>query len=143
MSVPLVRLARRGLQAAAILAALVLLGACGPANGVSIEFNGYTIQPSTTTSKAGDVVFNIINKNGQVLHQLLIVQTDTPASQLHLGSDGKVDENGLNIVGKVDKVDLGQSATLTARLAPGHYVLLCNIVGHYQLGMHADITVTP
>jgi hypothetical protein len=28
-------------------------------------------------------------------------------------------------------------------LAPGHYVLMCNIVGHYGLSMHADFTVTP
>jgi uncharacterized cupredoxin-like copper-binding protein len=26
-------------------------------------------------------------------------------------------------------------------LAPGHYVLICNIAGHYQLGMHTSLTV--
>jgi uncharacterized cupredoxin-like copper-binding protein len=144
MFVPSAALGRRGLSAALALAALILLLAgCGPANRVGIQFSGYTIQPSTATVRAGDVVFNITNQNGQVLHQLLVVQSDVPAGQFHPGPDSMVDESGLKIVARVDNVDLGQSATATAHLAPGHYVLLCNIVGHYQLGMHTDFTVTP
>lgn len=144
MFVPSAGPARRGLPAAlALVAALTLLAGCGPGNGVGIQYNGYTIQPSRATAKAGDVVFSIANQNGQVMHELLIVRTDTPADQLRLGSDSKVDLSGLTIAGQVDQVELGQSATLTAHLTPGHYVLLCNMVGHYQLGMHADFTVTP
>ena len=143
MFVPSGRPERAGLPAALALAALALLAGCGPGNGVGIQYNGYTIQPSRNTVKAGDVVFNIANQNGQVLHQLLVVQTDTPAAQLPMGADTKADLTGMTVVAKVDQVDVGQSATLTAHLAPGHYVLLCNIVGHYQLGMHADFTVTP
>ena len=26
-------------------------------------------------------------------------------------------------------------------LAPGHYVVICNLPGHYASGMHADLTV--
>jgi uncharacterized cupredoxin-like copper-binding protein len=143
MFVPSGHSAPRRLAAALVLAALVLLAGCGPGNGVGIQYNGYTIQPSRNTAKAGDVVFNISNQNGQVMHQLLVVQTDTPAGQLRLGADTKVDLSGLNVVAKVDQVDVGQAATLAAHLAPGHYVLLCNIVGHYQFGMHTDFTVTP
>ncbi len=143
MFVPTAGRIRLWLASALAGAALVLLAGCGPANGVSIQYNGYTIQASKTTAQAGDVVFNIANQNGQVLHQLLVAQTDTPAAQLHLGADSKVVVTGLNIVARVDQVDVGQSAALTAHLAPGHYVLLCNIVGHYQLGMHVDFTVTP
>ena len=143
MFVPSGRPARTGLATALVLAALTLLAGCGPGNGVGIQYNGYTIQPSRNTAKAGDVVFNISNQNGQVMHQLLVVQTDTSAAQLRLGTDTKADLTGMNVVAKVDQVDVGQAATLAAHLAPGHYVLLCNIVGHYQLGMHADFTVTP
>jgi uncharacterized cupredoxin-like copper-binding protein len=135
--------ARRGLRAAAWLLALGFMAACGPANGVDIKYSGYTLQPSRTTMKAGDIVFNINNQNGQVQHEFLVVQTDVPAGQFGLGTDAKVDETGLKIVGQVAKIDLGQTGTLSAHLAPGHYVLMCNIVGHYQLGMHADFNVTP
>ena len=136
-------LVRRGLRAAAWLLALAFMAACGPANGVDIKYTGYTLQPSRTTMKAGDIVFNINNQNGQVQHEFLVVQTDVPAGQFGLGADAKVDETGLKIVGQVAKIDLGQTGTLSAHLAPGHYVLMCNIVGHYQLGMHADFNVTP
>ena len=143
MFVPTAGRRRPWLASALAGAVLVLLAGCGPRNGVSIQYDGYTIQASATTARPGPVVFTITNQNGQVMHQFLVARTDTPADHLHLGADGKVDETGLNIVARVDQVDLGQSATLTAHLAPGHYVLLCNIVGHYQLGMHADFTVTP
>jgi uncharacterized cupredoxin-like copper-binding protein len=142
MFVCLAGLTRRGLRGAILFSALALLAACGPGNRVDIQYHGYTIQPSRGALPAGDIVFNITNQDGQVLHQLLVVQTDAPADKLPLGADNKVDETGLKIVARVDKVDVGQTSTLTAHLAPGHYVLLCNLVGHYQLGMRADLNVT-
>jgi uncharacterized cupredoxin-like copper-binding protein len=32
-------------------------------------------------------------------------------------------------------------ATLTADLAAGKYVVICNVAGHYQLGMRIALTV--
>ena len=31
---------------------------------------------------------------------------------------------------------------LTVDLEPGHYVLFCNLPGHYRLGMRSDFEVT-
>jgi uncharacterized cupredoxin-like copper-binding protein len=31
--------------------------------------------------------------------------------------------------------------TLSADLAPGNYVIICNVAGHYQLGMRAAFKV--
>lgn len=143
MFVPRAGPARRGLAALLILAALAGLAGCGGGNWVGVDYNGYAIQTSRSSAKAGDVIFRIANLKGQVLHQLLIVQTDTLAGQLPLGANSQVDESGLKVAGRVERVEVGQLATLTTPLAPGHYVLLCNIVGHYQLGMRADFTVTP
>ena len=144
MFVPLASPAWRGLSVALTWAALAVLAGCGPGgNWVGVAYNGYSIETSRSAAQAGDVIFRIANLKGQVLHQLLIVQTDTPANQLPLGANGQVDESALKLAGRVDQVDVGQLATLTAHLTPSHYVLLCNIVGHYQLGMHTDFTVTP
>ena len=136
-------LTRHGLSAGFAMLWLALLAACSSANAVDVQYKGYTIVLNRATVKTGDIVFNLGNKDGQVLHQFAIVQTDQPADKLPLGADSKVDETGLKIVNRVDKIDVGQSSALTANLAPGHYVLMCNIVGHYQLGMHADFTVAP
>jgi uncharacterized cupredoxin-like copper-binding protein len=32
--------------------------------------------------------------------------------------------------------------SITIDLKPGHYALVCNLPGHYGLGMHVDLTVT-
>ena len=143
MIVPSAGLARRGLLAVVVALALAWLAACSPADGVDVQYVDYSIQPSRVTMKTGDIVFNINNQKGQVLHEFLVVKTGLPADQLPVGANSQVDESQLNIVGQVAQIDLGQSAKLATTLAPGHYVLMCNIVGHYQLGMHADFTVTP
>jgi len=74
--------ARRAPRAMAFLLALAGLAACGPANGVDVKYEGYTIQPSRNTIKAGEIVFKINNQNGQVQHQFLVVHRDVPAGQL-------------------------------------------------------------
>ena len=71
------------------------------------------------TMKTGDIVFNLNNQDGQVLHEFLVVQSDLPADKLPLGADSQVNETGLKIVNRVDKIDVGQSSILTANLAPG------------------------
>jgi len=38
-------------------------------------------------------------------------------------------------------LDPGQTHLLTATLAPGHYVIACNLPGHFLSGMHLDVIV--
>ena len=35
----------------------------------------------------------------------------------------------------------GETRLLATTLAPGHYVLVCNLPGHFRAGMHVDVTV--
>jgi uncharacterized cupredoxin-like copper-binding protein len=44
-------------------------------------------------------------------------------------------------VGEVEGLRHGQTKTLRAKLAPGHYALICNLPGHYRRGMFADFAV--
>ena len=37
----------------------------------------------------------------------------------------------------------GAVMMLTLDLAPGHYAVVCNLPGHYAMGMHQDFFVTP
>ncbi len=52
---------------------------------------------------------------------------------------GKVDEPGN--VGETGEVPAGSSKEFTVILTPGSYVLLCNEIGHYAIGMHIAFTV--
>ena len=37
----------------------------------------------------------------------------------------------------------GTTMMLSLDLAPGHYAVLCNLPGHYAMGMHQDFDVVP
>jgi uncharacterized cupredoxin-like copper-binding protein len=41
----------------------------------------------------------------------------------------------------VDDVNDGESKQLSLKLDPGKYVLICNLVGRYLLGMHVGFVV--
>jgi uncharacterized cupredoxin-like copper-binding protein len=90
---------------------------------------------------AGDVRFAVQNQ-GPEMHELIVVRSDT--TQLPLRSDGMtVDEDRIesSIAGSFEDAQPGEHGTLQLHLEPGHYVLFCNMAGHYQAGMHADLDV--
>jgi uncharacterized cupredoxin-like copper-binding protein len=43
---------------------------------------------------------------------------------------------------RVDEKQLKSRSEVKAKMAPGSYLLLCNIKGHYEAGMQAKLTVT-
>jgi hypothetical protein len=58
---------------------------------------------------------------------------------------GQVDEAASGtVVGRIEESALGPGATASAtfNMAPGNYVLLCNVSGHYKEGMFAAFQVT-
>jgi uncharacterized cupredoxin-like copper-binding protein len=44
-------------------------------------------------------------------------------------------------LGEVPELDPGKSGRLALRLSRGKYLLLCNVPGHFQLGMHKVLVV--
>ena len=55
----------------------------------------------------------------------------------------RIDEELLYVIGEQPEYDAGTTAELTLPLQAGHYVVMCNIEGHYQAGMYADLTIVP
>lgn len=107
----------------------------------------------TTTAPEGDVTF-VVENAGTMEHEMIVLQTDTPADQLAVTDAGdppvpvttganKVDED--TNVGETGAPNLNVGETRTfviTDMAPGHYVLICNLAGHYKNGMRTDFTVT-
>ncbi len=87
---------------------------------------------------AGPRTFEVSNE-GVMPHELVILRTDVKAADLTI--DGAVAKETGRVGGTAD-IPSGGTATLDVDLAPGHYVVLCNVPGHYQGGMYADLTVT-
>lgn len=107
-------------------------GPGGPPNAGAMWIG---LSRSTTVGK-GKVTFNVKNV-GRLVHEFVVIRTDKPANGL--GTGPRVPENGN--VGETGDVQAGASKTLSLKLKPGHYALICNIPNHYSSGMHTDFTV--
>ncbi|MGE0134576.1 MAG: sulfocyanin-like copper-binding protein [Dehalococcoidia bacterium] len=111
----------------------------GGASGIDVTEDEFTIDLSDDTADAGEVTFSIENE-GAIVHNFVIVDTDEAADSLPL--DGaEVDLDALTVVDRTEDIPAGESADLTADLSPGRYVLICNVIGHYQAGMHVEFEV--
>jgi uncharacterized cupredoxin-like copper-binding protein len=90
---------------------------------------------------AGDVRL-VVRNAGPNTHELLIVRATR--GSLPLRSDSlTVNEEAVQhrLAGVVEGFGPGNVATLSVHLAPGRYVLLCNMAGHYLGGMHRRLVV--
>jgi uncharacterized cupredoxin-like copper-binding protein len=104
------------------------------------DFKIAVVQPNLP---AGKVTFKVIGA-GPSTHELVLFRTDLAAAKLPTVSDGtKVDEEGEGVqhVDEVEDVTPGAVKQLTVDLQPGKYVLVCNIPGHYKLGMRTAVVV--
>lgn len=106
---------------------------------ITATLSEYAIALSATSAPAGPVTFNVTN-GGTMVHEFVILKTDTLAKDLPL-VDGVVVEDDFSPVGEVPETDAGASGTFSATLAAGHYAIICNIAGHVAQGMVIDFTV--
>jgi uncharacterized cupredoxin-like copper-binding protein len=91
--------------------------------------------------RAGEVSLTVTNA-GPDTHELLVVRSN--GRPLPLRSDGlTVNETRIDkrIVGSLEGGRRQTTKTLRLHLAPGRYLLLCNMAGHYLGGMHTQLVV--
>lgn len=113
----------------------------GGSQTVDVTEESYNISLSTNTVQPGAVTFHITNKASQMPHELLIIRTDSAPDQLPTDSSGNVDEGQVDIVAQAQDIQPGSSQDVSVDLQAGHYVLICNIPGHYSQGMRVGLTV--
>ncbi len=102
-----------------------------------------TLTLDKATIKAGETTFMVHNDAMSEEHEMVLVKLKSPDQKIEVvaGKD-RIDEKKLKSLGEVSDLKPGAEGELKAKLTPGSYVLLCNIKGHYQAGMHAQLTVT-
>ena len=129
------------LSSVALVAGLVVTG-CGPAPtptpaSVRVTLDEWSVKPSVASVPAGKVTFQVVNQ-GKIEHELVLLKTDLAANALkaRAAEPDKVDEEaGAKNMGEIEDVGTGASKSETFDLAPGKYVLVCNVAGHYKSGM--------
>jgi uncharacterized cupredoxin-like copper-binding protein/mono/diheme cytochrome c family protein len=112
---------------------------------VSVSLEEYTVSADPASIAAGAVNFNVSN-DGTIVHNFRVIQTDLAPEALPIAADGlTVDEGAVTVAGGFTNTLAAEGEQLTPiqQLAPGSYVLICNISGHYEQGMRTAFTVTP
>ncbi len=117
--------------------------------GVSPYRRVMSVMVSPTSAVAGEVSFRVWNA-GTIVHELVVMPMAAGGvGSRAVGSDGKVSESGS--LGEASKscgqgagegIEPGAVGWVTLHLAPGRYELMCNIAGHYAMGMFTELTVS-
>ena len=110
---------------------------------VNVLLDDFKVRRDAAVVPAGTVSFRILNQ-GPTTHELNVVRTDRAPEKLPLQRDGLTvneDAPGIEFLDDAEGLDIDDRQTLVLRLAAGHYVLYCNLEGHYLGGMHAALTV--
>lgn len=107
-----------------------------------------SIATSASTVPAGQVSLRVRNA-GWMVHELVVLPLPPGGVGTRpIGRDGRVSEAGS--VGEVsnscgegvaDGIAPGAAGWVTLQLAPGRYELICNLPGHYAMGMFIELDV--
>lgn len=105
---------------------------------LTVTATEYRFAPAALKAKAGKVQITLRN-SGKMVHELVVLKTHQSAGSLKV-TNGRVSEK--DSVGEVSETPAGKTKTSTLDLKPGAYVIVCNIPGHYQMGMRGTLTVS-
>jgi uncharacterized cupredoxin-like copper-binding protein len=129
-------------------------GLLGHTTNVHLEEFSMTVAPATV--KAGNVTF-VIKNTGSITHEMVLVRAPDIAALPRVTvatadrAVGDVDEEAIpetDLPGEAT-VKAGATKTVTIKLTPGTYTMICNIdtkqsdgtvLNHFQRGMHSVIT---
>lgn len=108
-----------------------------------VALKDFEIEPEFTSISAGAIIFEVVNR-GALDHEFIIVRTDTDFDKLPINSAvvplNSASFNGV-ILRNTKILKSQEMESFKVALEPGRYVLLCNIPGHYELGMRISLMV--
>jgi uncharacterized cupredoxin-like copper-binding protein len=103
-----------------------------------------SIRADKTSAKAGPVTFDVTNWSRSVIHEMLVVAVDSPDAPLPYDfSKQIIPEDQIKALGETNELQPNASKSIELALAPGTYLLVCNVPGHYAAGMVLAFTVAP
>ena len=138
----------RGVRGHGLAIAVLVLTSCGGGsssnpNAVDVRLVDFRLHTTVASAQSGSITLRLDNV-GPSTHELNVDRTDLREDQLPLRANGlSVAENSplLTRIGSVEILEAGDKKNLTLDLPPGHYVLYCNLEGHYLGRMYATLDV--
>ena len=116
------------------------------ASSLDVSLSEWKITTAPTV-KTGLIGFNIKNA-GANNHELVVIKADSFDALPKL-ANGAVDESKLGagaLIGRTEKLGGGKGCATTLNLAPGKYVMVCNIqfgaISHAAKGQKVEFEVT-
>lgn len=106
---------------------------------VDVVLKEWATDAKAARVQAGDVYF-LVDNQGKEPHELVVVQTDQAPDKLPV-EYGRVPESKVKIIGEIEPFAGESKAGKAFKLTRGKYVLICNIAGHYELGMRTAFAV--
>ncbi|MGZ8580223.1 MAG: hypothetical protein ACXWW9_02960 [Actinomycetota bacterium] len=154
----------------ALVLAVMLLPACGGDEGggdggttsaaatdggattVAATLEEFAVSTDPASVPAGSVTFDVTNDGPDDVHEFVVILTDLGPTELPTDADGAVKETGkgMEVIDEIEDIPVGETQSLTADLATGSYVIICNILqeepdgtleAHYAEGMRTGFTV--
>ena len=101
-----------------------------------------SISLSPAEVKAGEITFEAANGSKDFIHEVIVAPLKDLSQPLPYNSDeNSVDEDKASAIGEVSELDPGVAGKVTLHLAPGEYIVFCNVPGHYAMGMWTTLKV--
>jgi uncharacterized cupredoxin-like copper-binding protein len=104
---------------------------------MTVTLSEYSIMTEVPSAPAGDITFDVVN-TGDEVHEMIVFKSDADIATLprSASNPGEVDEDQVGeYIGGFEDVQSATGASGTLVLAPGRYILLCNLNKHYENGM--------
>jgi hypothetical protein len=114
-----------------------------PASGATVSLTEWKVTV-VGTIKSGKTDLTITNA-GVAPHELLVFKSDLKPSAYPTDAAGDIKEEGagVKLVSDGDNIDPAGTQARSIDLAPGKYLFVCNIPGHFKQGMFTVVTVAP
>jgi uncharacterized cupredoxin-like copper-binding protein len=142
---------RRWLAASMVAGLALAASSCGGDDEatVAITLQEFAVGADPASVSAGSIAFEATNEGPDDVHEFVVIATDLGITELPTVEDGSVDEagEGLEVIGEIEDIPVGETQSVTLDLEAGNYVLICNIYdaeedeAHYQEGMRTSFTV--
>lgn len=106
------------------------------------NLSGMKMTAKPDSVKSGRITIHATNKSTGLVHEVIVVRPPSIGAPLpYDDKQGRVIEKQIKHLGEVSDLPAGKSGSITLRLSPGDYLLICNQPNHYKAGMWTKLRV--